>query len=68
MEGELDVDIVDIVSVASRWQARPGDARYDLRYDWDLDADIDIVDIMRVAGRWGEQCGATPTSAETAER
>jgi len=33
MEGDLDVDIVDIVSVASHWQARAGDAQYDLCYN-----------------------------------
>jgi len=63
MEGDLDVDIADIMAVASRWQARAGDARYDLRYDWDSDGDIDIVDIMRVAGHWGEQCEAPVGSA-----
>jgi hypothetical protein len=56
MDGDCDVDIVDIMLVASRWNSTVGDARYDPRYDLDHDGDIDIVDIMLVATRWNQHC------------
>jgi hypothetical protein len=58
-DGDCDVDIVDIMRVASRWGCRLGDACYDPQYDLDGDGDIDIVDIMKVAAHWGETCGGT---------
>jgi hypothetical protein len=58
-EGDGDIDIVDIMRVASRWGCRLGDACYDPQYDLDGDGDIDIVDIMKVAAHWGETCGGT---------
>ena len=56
LDCDCDVDIVDIMLVASRWNARVGDPNYDLAYDMDADGDIDIVDIMIVASHWGETC------------
>ena len=56
MDSDCDVDIVDIMVVASRWNTRVGDARYDAHYDLDSDGDIDIVDIMLVATHWNERC------------
>jgi len=53
-DGQVDVD--DIMEVASRWRCKRGDACYDSRYDVDGDSDIDIVDIMKVAAHWGEGC------------
>ncbi len=65
-----DVDIVDIMLVASHWGCQQGDACYDARYDLDGNGSIDIVDIMQVAAHWGctnaDACywggGATPRS------
>ena len=51
------VDIADIMLVASRWHTTVGDDNYDPAYDLDDDGDIDIVDIMLVAVHWGETCG-----------
>jgi hypothetical protein len=48
-----DVDIVDIMLVASRWNTNLGDTNYDAQYDLDDDGDIDIVDVMKVAVQWG---------------
>lgn len=48
-----DVDITDIMAVASHWGCHQGDACYDPRYDMDNDGDIDIVDIMAVTAHWG---------------
>lgn len=52
-DGDGDVDVVDIMQVASRWNTKAGDPNYDATYDLDSDSDIDIVDIMRVAAQWG---------------
>jgi hypothetical protein len=56
------VDLPDIMRVASRWRAKCGDPdprwpSYDPLYDIDDDCDIDIVDIMLVVKHWGETCG-----------
>lgn len=52
-DGDGDVDIVDIMQVASRWNTSIGDPNYDPTYDLNGDGDIDIVDIMMVAAQWG---------------
>jgi hypothetical protein len=51
-----DVDIADIMLVASRWHSSVGDDDYDPAYDLDDNGSIDIVDIMLVAVHWGETC------------
>jgi hypothetical protein len=56
LDSDCDVDIVDIMLVASRWNMALGDPLYDPRYDLDGDGDIDIVDIMLVAIHWGTRC------------
>ena len=53
---DCDVDIVDIMAVASRWQCAAGDPCYDPLYDIDSDGDVDIVDIMQTAAWWGWTC------------
>jgi hypothetical protein len=68
-EGDLDrdgdVDIDDIMLVASRWRTSlanpdpdgdPDTPSYDPQYDLDEDDDIDVVDIMLVVIHWGETC------------
>jgi len=57
LDGDGDVDVADIMPVASRWRCQCGDGCYNLLYDLDGDGDIDIVDIMLVAVHWGESCG-----------
>jgi hypothetical protein len=52
LDGDCDVDIVDIMMVASRWSCQREEACYDARCDLDGDGDIDIVDIMKVAAQW----------------
>ncbi len=56
LDGDCDVDVVDIMMVASRWCCQREDSCYDARCDLDNDGDIDIVDIMQVAAHWGEVC------------
>ncbi len=62
-----DVNVADIMLVASRWSTscdnpnpdgNPDTPNYETPYDLDGDCDIDIVDIMRVAARWGGTCEA----------
>ena len=56
LDCDCDVDVVDIMMVASKWCCQLGDACYDPHCDLDGDGDIDIVDIMKVAAHWGEVC------------
>ncbi len=56
VDADCDVDIVDIMLVAGRWNAVLGDPPYDPRYDLDGDGAIDVVDIMLVATHWGTTC------------
>lgn len=58
IDGDGDVDIVDIMLVASRWGCHCGDACYRDACDLDDDCDIDIIDILLVAGRWGTVCSS----------
>jgi len=57
LDCDCDVDIADIMLVASRWHSAEN---YDPLYDLDDDSDIDIVDIMLVAVHWGESCKESP--------
>jgi len=72
MDGDGDVDVADIMLVASRWSTSCDNPdpdnddttpNYDAFYDLDGDCDIDIVDIMLVAAHWGETCGTGHTFA-----
>jgi len=56
VDGDCDVDVVDIMLVAAHWGAHAGDALYDVWYDRDHDGDIDILDIMSVVAQWGNSC------------
>jgi hypothetical protein len=65
MDGDCDVDIVDIMLVANRWGASEGQPNYDAHYDLDLNGQIDVADIMLVAAQWGTACAPTPTPTST---
>ncbi len=54
-----DVDIIDVMQVATHWRCQQGDACYAPRYDLDGDGDVDIVDIMQVAAHWNCKRGDT---------
>ncbi len=53
---DCDVNIADIMLVASLWHTAAGDPEFNPDYDVDDDGGIDIVDIMLVAVHWGETC------------
>jgi len=66
LDHDCDVDIVDIMIVASLWHTAVGDEDYNPLYDLDGNGEIDIVDIMLVAIHWGEDCTeSTPTPTPT---
>ena len=58
VDGDGDVDIIDVQLIAYRWGKKPPDSLYESRFDLDGDGDIDIVDIQMVAYRWGTSCNA----------
>lgn len=54
--GDGVVDVVDIMEVASRWNATLGDPNYQARCDLNGDGCITVVDIMMVSAQWGQTC------------
>jgi hypothetical protein len=57
LDGDCDVDIVDIMKVASIWGTRSGEAKFKPEYDFDADGQITVIDVMRVAAKWNTRCG-----------
>lgn len=51
-----EIDVQDIMQIASRWDAVTGDPTFDPIYDLDQNGSIDIRDIQLVAARFGEPC------------
>ena len=56
LDCDCDVDVADIMLVASLWHTAVGDPDFNPDYDLDDSGGIDIVDIMLVAVHWGEGC------------
>ena len=56
LDCDCEVEVDDILQVASRWRAKEGDPDYAPYYDLNHDGIINIVDIMLVAAHWGESC------------
>jgi hypothetical protein len=54
VDGDHDVDIFDIVRIASSYGESQGDPDYYSNCDIDSDGDIDIFDIVAAAGYYGE--------------
>ncbi|HDP97783.1 MAG TPA: T9SS type A sorting domain-containing protein [bacterium] len=59
VDGDQDVDIIDIQLVAAHWNTKQGDANFDPIYDVDNqgqgDGDVDIIDVQLVASWWNKQ-------------
>lgn len=66
-DGDSDIDILDVQSVAYRWGTHTGDALYSAIYDMDGDGDIDILDVQYVAYRWGTHFGASMQTESIAD-
>ena len=64
LDGDNDVDVLDLQRAASHWGCRRGDACYEDRFDTDSDGDIDILDLQRFASAWGSRCRAAQTRAQ----
>ena len=47
------IDIIDIMQVASKWNSKLNDGKYELIFDFNNDGKIDIVDIMSIVSKWG---------------
>jgi len=54
IDGDKDVDIFDIVRMASAYGTSWPDPRYDPNCDLDNDGDIDIFDIVFATGNYGK--------------
>ena len=55
IDGDLDVDIFDIVRMAGVYGVAQPDPRYDPNSDVDGDGDIDIFDIVAAAANYGKK-------------
>jgi len=55
VEADYDVDIYDIVILASAYDTQQGQAKYKPNCDLDGDGDIDIYDIIFAAGNYGKR-------------
>ncbi|MDW7679816.1 MAG: FlgD immunoglobulin-like domain containing protein, partial [bacterium] len=59
VDGDQDVDIIDIQLVAAHWNTKQGDPNFDPIYDVDNqgqgDGDVDIIDVQLVASWWNKQ-------------
>ena len=55
-DGDVDVDVADIMEVANQWRMTSDDPDWEVRYDLDGDGIITVVDIMKVVAHWGETC------------
>ena len=56
LDCDCEVDVADIMQVASRWRMTDEDPHWDPRYDLDDNGIITIVDIMLVVAVWGSTC------------
>ncbi len=58
IDGDDDVDIIDVQLVAAHWNTSVGDPDYDSIYDVDNngqgDGDVDIIDVQLVASWWNK--------------
>jgi len=58
IDGDGDVDAIDIQLVAACWNTKVGDAGYKAECDVDNDGDVDAIDIQLVAGWWNKDIGS----------
>ena len=58
IDGDNDIDIIDVQLVAAHWNTQNGDANYDPVCDVDNngqgDGDVDIIDVQLVASWWNK--------------
>jgi hypothetical protein len=54
VDGDLDVDIFDIVMIAGAYGSSEGQPKYNGNCDLDGDGDVDIFDVVIAAGNYGQ--------------
>ncbi|MBN2009889.1 T9SS type A sorting domain-containing protein [candidate division KSB1 bacterium] len=58
VDGDQDIDIIDVQLVAAHWNTKVGDPNYDEVYDVDNegqgDGDVDIIDVQLIASWWNK--------------
>ena len=54
VDGDLDVDIYDIVAICNAYGSEQGQGGYDENCDFDRDGDIDIYDVVTACNHYGE--------------
>jgi hypothetical protein len=54
VDGDLDVDIFDIVKMSTAYGSSEGEAKYDAKCDLNCDRKVDIFDIVIAAGNYGQ--------------
>lgn len=57
VNGNGEVDLFDLIKIASRYGASVGDANYDTIYDINNDGKIDILDVVAVSLQFGRTGG-----------
>lgn len=68
LNGDCNVNVLDLMMVASSWGSRAGQNGYTVHHDMDGNGMVDFMDIMDEARHWGNRCGQPPTVASaTAE-
>jgi hypothetical protein len=55
-DGSRQVNIVDVMGVASRWGTRPGDAGYVAIYDLDHNGEVNVGDVQAIVAQWQTGC------------
>jgi parallel beta-helix repeat protein len=54
VDGDRDVDLLDIVQMASVYRVAYPNPQYDRRCDLDLDGDVDLFDVVKAAANYGQ--------------
>lgn len=59
VDGDGDVDVVDLLTFAARWGAMAGNPNYDALYDFNGDGQVDVTDLLDLARTFGRTYGST---------
>ncbi len=58
--GDLSVDVVDLLTLAGSWGQVQGDPGYNPTADLNSDDAVDVIDLLTLAEHWGESIPALP--------
>lgn len=68
LDGDQDIDIVDVQKVAAAFNCTTGEGCYDNEYDFNGDGTIWNDDIQKVASKWNTPCSSSSSTVTTDER